>query len=459
MRNLVLLAGLFTLCAAFAQPKSETKEVTFSKDVAPILFKSCVKYHRENDMAPMSFTTYKEARIWAGAIQDAVVKRRMPPWHADPAVGEFRDDPRLSDADIATLVEWAKTGAKEGNPKDQPPLPEFSSGWHLQPDVILNIPETAVSSAMHDDYQYFYIPTNFTEDRWVQAAEILPGARAVVHHAGVMVVDEARAKQHMQTRDAAQETKYRYRTGSVWHSKLDAPVVDDACAIPENSGPFADDAIGYWSVQPAIYLPGHGPEIRPPGYALKIPKGSYLEVDVHYSNHSGKDTKDQTKIGLVFVREPVHYEVQQYEMWNNFFLIPANDDNHRVTACSTLTKDVLALSYTAHMHFRGKSMRTEALFPDGRRELLFNVPHYNFRWQQIYFLKKPLLLPKGTQLIVTAYFDNSKNNPLNPDPSKILRWGEPSREEMMGFWLQAADPRDLTKPAPPSQTYLPPDHP
>jgi len=164
---------------------------------------------------------------------------------------------------------------------------------------------------------------------------------------------------------------------------------------------------------------------------------------VHYSNRLQHEVVDRTSIGLVFARETVKHEVAQYEIWNNWFQIPPGVGNHKVTSCFTMPKDVTAVAYTAHMHFRGKSMETQAIYPDGRHELLFKVPKYDFRWQETYFLKRQFLIPKGTRLITTAYFDNSANNPLNPDPSKTIRWGEPSNEEMMGFWLAYADVKPI----------------
>jgi hypothetical protein len=217
-------------------------------------------------------------------------------------------------------------------------------------------------------------------------------------------------------------------------------VLNDGCSSPDGGG-VPGEPSGYVNIVPGIYLPGHLAETRPSGYALRIPAGSYLQFQVHYSNHSGENVKDRTSIGLVFAREPVKHEIGQYEIWNNLFLIPPNADNHEVTSCFTLPKDVTVLAYTAHMHFRGKSMKTEAVYPDGRHEVILNVPNYDFRWQETYFLKHQFLLPKGTELVTTAYFDNSINNPQNPDPSKAIRWGEPSDEEMMGFWLQFADPK------------------
>ncbi|HUJ96392.1 MAG TPA: hypothetical protein VLW84_14060 [Terriglobales bacterium] len=441
--TLILFAAL--LCSftqAIGQEVPPQKEITYSKDVAPILHKNCVMCHRPNDMAPMSLMTYKEVQPYARQIREKVTQRIMPPWHADPSVGDFMNDPRLSDADIAMIDMWVRTGAKEGDPKDLPPTPAYPVGWHIKPDVVLTIPEFHVLASMMDDYEYIYVPTNFTEDKWIQAAEVMPGDRRVVHHATVSVVSAAEVAERESEHSKANAgvDKYHYRTGKVLHLRPDAPVIDDGCSAPDGGG-IPGKPSGYLNIVPAIYLPGHLPEIRPSGYALRIPAGSYLQFQVHYSNHHGEDVTDRTSIGLVFATEPVKHEIGQYEIWNNMFLIPPNDNNHRVTSCYTLPKDVIALAYTAHMHFRGKSMMTKAIYPDGNEEVLLNVPHYDFRWQETYFLKKQFTLPKGTKLVTTAYFDNSFDNPLNPDPSKTLRWGEPSDEEMMGFWLQFADPQ------------------
>lgn len=444
--SLALLVALMP-CLSFAA-EAPAPPVTFNKDVAPILYANCTKCHHPNDIAPMSLLTYKDARPWAAAIRQAVVKRTMPPWHADPHVGEFINDPRLTDAQIATIDAWAKTGAKEGDPKDLPAAPVYKDGWHIKPDVVFTIPETEVAAANQDDYEYIYVPTNFTEDKWIQAAEVVPGDRRVVHHATVSVVAaDAVPKMRDEHANANQgEDKFHFRTGKVLHLRPDAPVLDDGCSAPEGGG-FPGQTSGYVNHVPAIYLPGHLAEVRPPGYALKIPAGAYLQFQVHYSNRLKQQVTDKTSIGLVFAKEPVRHEVAQYEIWNNLFLIPPGDGAHKVTSCYTLPKDVMAVAYTAHMHFRGKSMETEAIYPDGHKEVLMNVPKYDFRWQETYFLKHQFVLPKGTRLVTTAYFDNSQNNPLNPDPSKTIRWGEPSNEEMMGFWLAFADVDQTDKPA------------
>ncbi len=445
---LVAVASASLFLGAGQESPSSPKQVTYNRDVAPILYKNCVVCHRPNDIAPMSLMTYKDTRPWARSIREAVVQRKMPPWHADPKVGNFLNDARLNDSEIATIDAWVRIGTPEGDAKDLPPPPVFAQGWHIKPDLVLPIPEFTVPGGSQDDYEYIYVPTNFTEDKWVQAAEVLPGDRRVVHHATVSVIaaDKVAKKEEENAKSDAGEDKYHYRTGRVLHLRRDAPVVDDGCSSPDGGG-VPGESSGYLNIVPGIYLPGHLAETRPAGYALRIPAGSYLQFQVHYSNHTGDDVKDSTSIGLVFAKEPVKHEIAQYEIWNNLFLIPPGDENHRVTSCYTLPKDVTAVAYTAHMHFRGKSMTTEAFYPDGRHEVILNVPHYDFRWQETYFLKHQFLLPKGTKLVTTAYFDNSFNNAQNPDPSKAIRWGEPSDEEMMGFWLQFADPNPVDEKA------------
>lgn len=441
MRTGLVCAFLMTAAIVKAQGP-----VVFSKDVAPILYSHCVLCHHPNDIAPMSLMTYKETRPWAAAIREAVVRRKMPPWHADPHVGEYANDSRLSDRDIETIVKWVQEGGPEGDPKDLPTPPTFQNGWHIKPDLVLSIPERTIASANQDDYEYIYVPTHFTEDKWIQAAEVVPGDRRVVHHATVSVVSADKTpvvtQDHGNAPAATQIDKSKYRTGKVEHIRPEIPVFDDGCASPSGGG-FPGEPSGSLNRVPAIYLPGHLAETRPPGYALKIPAGSYLQFQIHYSNRLNRSVTDKTSIGLVFAKEPVEHEVAQYEIWNNLFEIPANDGNHKVRSCYVLDKDVMVVAYTAHMHYRGKSMQTEAIYPDGRHELIFSVPKYDFRWQETYFLKHQYVLPKGTKLVTTAYFDNSVNNPLNPDPSKAIRWGEPSDEEMMGFWLAFTDVASL----------------
>jgi hypothetical protein len=387
-RRIVVVLVAVAFCGVFLAVGQEgpsfPKEVTYNRDVAPILYKNCVMCHRANDIAPMSLMTYKETLPWARAIRLAVVQRKMPPWHADPKVGDFINDPRLTEQEIATIDTWVRTGAREGDAKDLPPAPVFPAGWHIKPDVVLTIPEFTVMGGSQDDYEYIYVPTKFTEDKWVQAAEVLPGDRRVVHHATVSVIaaDKVAKKEEENSKADAGVDKYHYRTGKVLHLRRDAPVVDDGCSSPDGGG-VPGEPSAYLNIVPGIYLPGHLAETRPSGYALRIPAGSYLQFQVHYSNHTGEDVNDRTSIGLVFAREPVKHEIAQYEIWNDLFLIPPNDDNHRVTSCYTLPKDVTVIAYTAHMHFRGKSMTTEAIYPDGRHEVILNVPQYDFAGRRL----------------------------------------------------------------------------
>lgn len=413
---------------------------TYNHDVAPILNQHCVVCHRPNDIGPMSLGTYKEARPWAAALGEAVATRKMPPWHGAPQLHQFSNDARLSDAEIRVLTSWAATGAKEGDARYASPVEAIPVGWHIRPDVILPLPdEQLVAASSQDEYEYIHVPTHFTEDKWVQIAEVLPGNRRIVHHATVSVW-EPPGKPVEKTSDepAKPKIEYLYRTGKVNHIRPEIPVLDDGCSTP-GGGEWPDSTVKP-GIFVAIYLPGHVPEVRPEGYAIRIPKEAILEFQIHYSNRTGQAMSDRTSIGLHFATAPVSHPIKQYEIWNNLFALPPGDGNHRVTSCYTLEKDVLALAYTAHMHFRGKSFETEARFPDGHTEVLFSVPHYDFHWQETYMLKQPLLLPKGTRLRSTAYFDNSTNNPLNPDATKLIRWGEPSTEEMMGFWLAFTDP-------------------
>jgi hypothetical protein len=414
------------------------KPVTFSKDVAPIFYNNCVACHRPNDLAPMSLITYKEARPWARSIREKVVSREMPPWHADPHYGEFSNDRRLSQKDIATVVAWVDQGAKEGDPKDLTSAPAFVEGWHIgKPDVVLSMQEEhAVEAEGPDDYLYFTIPTGFKEDRWVQAAEIQPGNRKVVHHViAFLGSPDAAANAAARRRSQALSQGFFTTEGTLRRVKMDAPVNDDGCNSPANSGAnrrSGNDANGTFL---AGYAPGKDWDVFPTGVAKKIPAGSVIIFQVHYNKSTGKPEKDRSSIGLIFATHPPEQMAMTTGISNLLFKIPPGADDHEVTSCQTLDRDVVLFSYMPHMHLRGKDMRYEAIYPDGRRETLLWVPHYSFSWQMVYKLKKPILLPKGTKLVVTAHFDNSTRNKYNPDANKFVRWGDPTYDEMMIGWI------------------------
>lgn len=448
----VALIGLaFSTSSGRADSK---KAVTFSKDVAPIFYKDCAQCHRPNDIAPMSLMSYKEARPWAKSIKEKVVTREMPPWDADPQYGEFANVHRLSQEEIETITAWVDQGAKEGDPKDLPPVPSFVDGWEIgKPDVVLSmLEEYTVEVNAPDNYINFTIPTNFKEDKWVQAAEVHPGNKTVVHHViAFIVTPEAKARMKEAEKQGEQRRRGEggsifYRDGTLSRVKMDAPVTDDACSQPEDEGARRGGGGGSEGAGALLagYAPGKGVDVWPAGMAKKVPAGSDIVFQMHYSNVfngvASKPVKDRTSLGLIFAKEVPDKAIVTFAVSNHSFKIPPGADNHLVTACQTFRWDAEIISYMPHMHLRGKDMRYDVVYPDGRKETLLWVPDFNFNWQTMYYLKKPVRIPKGTKFIVTAHFDNSKNNKYNPDPEKPVRWGDPTYDEMMIGWMDIVMP-------------------
>jgi len=391
----------------------------------------------------MSFTNYKEIRPWAKAIQAAVQTRKMPPWHADPHYGKFANDSRLKESEVAAIISWARNGAPEGDPKDLPALPKFAEGWQIgKPDAIFAIPEFTLGSNGQDEQQNFFVETNFKEDVWVEAVEIRPGNRKVVHHAHVWIESPRVAKSETPETPLPNKKRVSFtmREGTRVFAKPDAPVIDDGCNHPDG---------GMWpGAEPrelgsilGSFVPGKLPEEWPTGIARRIPAGSKIKFTIHYSKSTGKEEKDITSVGLRFAKKPPAQELRRIDLHNSAFRIPANADNHTVTACYTFTEDSDVLSYLAHMHYRGKSMRFEATYPDGKTETLLNIPQYDFEWQTKYLNSAPVRIPKGTRIKLTATFDNSPNNRYNPDPSKVIRWGDNTVDEMMDGWFEFVTPK------------------
>ena len=429
--------------AAASVDSSKPPAPTFTHDVAPILYRHCVSCHHAGDIAPMSLITYKETRPWAEAIREAVLTHKMPPWKADPHFGKWSNDPRLSDAEVATLSAWVTGSKLEGNAADLPPVPVFNDGWKIgKPDVVIAIPEHKLDSTGPDEYTYVSVPTNFTEDRWIVAAELRPGNRKVVHHAHVFVVDEvAKRAGHApaaKSLAAAYAESLWIKEGTLEHLRLDAPVINDGCAVDDN-GLLPGQQQTDLSDLISSYLPGRSPDVFPAGTARKIPAGASLNFQIHYSRTTGKPETDITSVGLIFAKEPPEKISRRTDVSNEMFLVPPGAADQAVTECHTFDHDVLVTSMTPHMHLRGKSMRIVADYPDGRKETLLWVPAYDFNWQFTYRTEKPVLLPKGTRLEILATFNNSTSNPVNPDPKKPLRWGAASEDEMMGGWIEYVD--------------------
>jgi hypothetical protein len=412
---------LFATAALASAARTNQESVTFHRDVLPVLQKNCQGCHRPGEAAPMSLLTYKEVRPLARAIRESVLTKKMPPWFADPHSGKFSNDRSLSKDEIATLVKWADTGAPEGNPKDAPAPKQFVEGWNIgTPDFVVEMPAAfEVPQSGTIEYTYFVLPTGFTEDKWVQLAEARPGNRAVVHHVIAFIREP----------------------GSKWlqKAKPGVPYVPEAGSGDRSGGNAY--LIGY--------APGTVPAMLSPGQAKLVKAGSDIVLQMHYTANGKKET-DRTRIGMVFAKQPPTERVVTLAAANSKFVIPPGADNHQVDSKVTLQRDATLISLLPHMHLRGKDFEYRIIYPTGEKQTILSVPKYSFSWQLSYLPEKPLLLPKGTIIECTAHFDNSPNNPSNPDPKSEVRFGEQSWEEMMiGFFDVAinvdVDPKDLLR--------------
>ncbi len=384
---------------------------TFSKDVAPILQANCQVCHRPGEAGPFPLLTYEDARRRATKLKDAVGDRKMPPWFADPRHGRFSNAMGLSASDIDTLVRWADGGAPEGDRRDLPKPVSWVEGWGIgTPDMVVEIPmpfEVPATGVV--EYQHVIVPTHFTEDRWIQAAEIRPTEREVVHHL-IAFVREPKSKW------------FRGQPAGVFFTapKVSADAETEAGALP------SDFLVGYAPGQPA--------EILEPGQGKLIKAGSDIVFQMHYTPH-GHARTDRTRLGIVFAKTPPKKRVLTLSAVNDTFKIPPGHPNYQVDASFEVATDVVLASLHPHMHGRGKDFEYRAVFPSGKTEILLKVPRFDWHWQQWYNLATPLLLPKGTRLDCTAHFDNSPNNPEAADPTKEVIWGDQSWDEMMiGFF-------------------------
>jgi len=410
---------------------------TYSKDVAPILYERCAQCHQPNSVAPMSLLDYKSTRPWAKSIREAVLTRKMPPWFADPQYGHFANDARLNDREITTIKAWVDGGAVEGNPKDLPKAPELVDGWALgKPDIIVDIGGDFAVKPGADAYEHFVVPTNLREGIWIRAAELRPGNRRLVHHAHVNPVATEKQAGPATIQAMNSIDPYLERDGKLTRIRMDAPVLDNACAADAPNLPYIH---GFQEGALASYLPGRQADVFADGSAKWIPPRTRLEFTIHYAKVREPQT-DRTSVGLYLAPGPPAHVLHRMDLRNFFFVIPPGDGNHEVTRCYTFEKDKLLLSITPHMHFRGKDVRYELTRPNGERRVLLSVPHYNFDWQLVYRFQDPILVEKGSVLKLTAHFDNSTNNPANPDPAKTIRWGDKSEEEMFSNYFEYLDP-------------------
>lgn len=390
MRKLVVGWGLAIAAAVFPLDTAgqSTPDVTFSRDVAPIMFAKCASCHRPGEVAPFSLLSFRDARPWARAIRQQVAQRNMPPWKADPHFGAFRDPRTLTDREIATIAAWVDGGAKEGNPADLPAAPTFTEGWQIgTPDVVLTMKEPVVIPAT-GTVPYATYPTDFVLDRdvWVQAIEIRPGNRRVVHHA-----------------------------------------VAQADLPGEQAGPGGSQNVH-------LYSPGLEAMIWRDGYGKFFPKGTRFSFQMHY-NAIGRETTDQSKIGLKFATAPVHTQVNTTIVLNNTLVVPPMVQKHEVIAAFQFPSEARIHGLRPHMHLRASLGTASLIQPDGSRQVLLHIPKWDDAWQNYYVLSRPARVSKGSIVEYLASYDNSPANPLNPDPLKPVPWGQQVWDEMHSVYM------------------------
>ena len=418
---IVLGAALISASATGTEQAPAGQAVpTFTKDVAPILYKNCTGCHRPGEIGPMSLLTYEDVRPRAKDIRNEVGDGVMPPWHADKAHGKFKNDRSLSDKDRSVLLRWANNGAPKGDPKDLPPAPTYADGWSLgQPDAVMQIPvDYKVPADGFVEYEYFEIPTNFTEDKWIQGLEVRPGARAVVHHVIVTARPPQPERRPTGFRMAQGMDIPRGQTGSgepgATHAKGQS-----LFPAPQRLGAFIGG-----------FAPGTSASSFEPGSAVLIRAGSTIVLQMHYTTN-GKEAIDRTKIGFFFARQPPERELRLGTLINGQLKIPAGEKDYSIAAEMTTTADVTLRSLLPHTHLRGKSWEYTVTYPDGRSEIVLAVPKYDFNWQTDYVFAEPLKLPAGTKIRAVAHYDNSEANTANPDPTVTVSWGDQTWEEMM----------------------------
>ena len=370
---------------ALAHP-APPQAVSYAEDIAPMLIDNCVTCHREGGIGPWAMTGYNMVRGFAPMIREVVRTKRMPPWHADPRHGSFANDRSLATDDVRQLVHWIEAGAPRGDGPD--PLATLDVDWPdwalSEPDLIVDIPAFDVPATGVVEYQYPRVLNPLDRDVWVRATEILPGDRAALHH----VITSFRAPK------------------------------------PDGSGFERDGGVL------GGYVPGAEPREAPDGTGTLLPAGAMIVFQMHYTPY-GKSITDRSKLGLYFLDEPPAHELATTALVNTGIRIPPNTKSHRESAERTFTRDILLYSLLPHAHYRGKASEFRAFYADGREELLLSVPSYDFNWQTTYVLDEPKVLPAGTRVVHTTWWDNSAQNPANPDPNREVPWGQQSWDEML----------------------------
>ncbi|MFN5587594.1 MAG: redoxin domain-containing protein [Planctomyces sp.] len=371
--------------AAVAEPTA----VTWHNRISRILQQRCMECHRSGGVAPFALQTVAEASAHAGMIKQVVSDRTMPPWFAAnaPQHTVWANDRSLTEAERRDLLAWLDGGRPEGHPEDAPQTKEWPAEWSQgPPDEIVQLPQPIrVKATGKMAYQYVNVTWTGQQDRWVRGYEIQPTDRGVVHHVIVNVLEPG-----------------------------------------QQSSRREEGVGGYW----AAYVPGNSGQMYPAGFARRLPAGATFRFQIHYTPN-GTATSDQLRVGLYFADSEPKYEVSTIPLARVNLSIPPHAANHVETLTRPVPMDIPVLAYMAHMHVRGKAFRFELQDPDGVRSTLLDLPKYDFNWQLRYDLQEPQVLKQGSKVILTAVYDNSADNPANPDPSRTVRWGDQTDEEMM----------------------------
>jgi hypothetical protein len=414
LAGVVAGAGVSVQSQSQSQAQSPSQKAadvpTFTKDVAPILFKNCTGCHRPGEIAPMSLLTYEDARPYARAIFEETRDGNMPPWHAEAPEGTFHGERRLSAAEKDTLARWATGGAPKGT-APMPAAPAYATGWQLgTPDKIYEMKEPyQVPDKGTVEYEYFYIPTDLTEPTWVRGIEIRPSAREVVHHV----------------------LMYYWTKPGAPRTPMLIPHPEQS-RIPQTTSPGLSPRrppAGMRQSLVATYAPGTNPQTMPEGTAIRLEPGGVIELQMHYTTN-GTAAKDRTRVGLFLANESNPREVRISQFVNGQLKLPAGAADVAIDAEVGFAQDTTLWGLFPHTHLRGKRWRHVLVLPDGTKTTILDVPRYDFNWQTYYMFKKPIQIPAGAKIISTAWYDNSAKNPANPDPKVEVLWGDQTWEEM-----------------------------
>jgi hypothetical protein len=422
----VVGVGAFAVSAALRPEtgSARTADPTFAEDVAPILYRNCTSCHHPGGLGPFSLLDYDSAAPKLSKIKGMVTSRRMPPWQAEGPRGVFRNDRRLSDEDRAMIIRWIDAGAKRGDPKNLPPRPDYAGGWEIgTPDMVVQMPEAyTVPASGTIEYQYIEIPTGLTEEKWVQAIEIMPGAREVVHHVLVYakVPPPPPAASPSPTLGAAPAAAPVRRPPLF--------ITNREHALPERP---RNDSTPRRQLGALIgsTAPGTNVVEFPAGTALRLRPGTVLTFQMHYTAH-GHEMQDRTSVGFRFAPEMPNEEIFAAAFTNGAFTIPAGARDVAVPAELGVREPVKIWGLLPHTHLRGTRWQYKLVRPDSTSEIVLDVPRYDFNWQTYYLFATPLEIPAGGKLTSMAWYDNSTSNKDNPDPSVDVKWGDQTWEEM-----------------------------